>query len=91
MFPLVSFGIFQNAWFTHIFLVDENKAQEEGAADQSSKGSEAGEEDSKAVHSEKPALPTVDVSQLQQHMELPVVVDQKMIRDILGVKYLVEI
>lgn len=90
MFPLVSFVIFQNTWFTHIFLVDENKAQE-GTADQSSKGSEAGEEDSKAVHSEKPALPTVDVSQLQQHMELPVVVDQKMIRDILGVKYLVEI
>ncbi|XP_050736763.1 lon protease homolog 2, peroxisomal-like isoform X2 [Eriocheir sinensis] len=62
---------------------DEKRAQEE-ATDLKSQGDEAGPEDNKAGQPEKRALPLVNVSKLQEHMELPVMVDQKMIRDILG-------
>lgn len=72
----------------HVFSTDQESAQE--ATDLKSQVDEAGPEDSKAEQPEKQAFPLVSVSKLQQHMELPVMVDQKMIRDILGVEYIVE-
>lgn len=74
-----------------IYSLGENKTpqEKEEARKQASQDDDANKEEVKAEGEPKTVPQHLNTSQLREHLELPIVVDQKMIHDILGVEYLV--